>query len=212
MDKSSKKKAKITLQIENQSLALFATFYPYFYVLEGTLKERLPLIIKKRVDDKWLENQIKKETVNPLFNQEKKYILSRKSAEYILSEPSFILESGLGFWIELFNRDQYKLVKGAPIHIFPYLPKDCKRNDIYRLLGEAREFRNALYHSRISPLSPNNQGKKRLANILEVADHLNTLFAWLGKEAEAMHFYQKLVKEARKVSRLISLESMPNSK
>lgn len=212
MYKSSQKKTKNLQQLENQSLTFYSSFYPYFFVLEVTLKERLPLIIKNRLEDKWLESEIKKESVNPLFAQEKKHILSRKSASYKLSEFSFISESGLGFWIELFNRDQYKLIKGAPIHIFPYLPKNSKRNDIYRLLVEARELRNALYHSRILPLSPNNQGKKRLESLILSADQLNKLFTWLGKEGEAMQFHQKLIKEAKKVDKLIELGLRVNSK
>jgi len=179
MEKFGKKKTKkLELAIAN-SLQLYSSFYPLFYLLESTLKSRLFELLKRKLGTDWFTVQLDSPKTEPLFDQEKELILRRKPKGFTISDQRFLEESGLGVWVEFFNRELYKTTKGWPIHVFENLPKDVKRKDIYVRLVKIKELRNQLAHSRIPPLTSTNDLEK-LHFIVQTAKELEEILGWMG--------------------------------
>jgi hypothetical protein len=166
-----------------KSLSIYASFYPRFYLLELTLKTRLYNLLKNKLGDDWFTLRLKAE--DPLFEEEKKFILRRKPKNFKLKDNGLLVESALGFWVEFFNKRLYKESKGIPILIFENLPAEIKRKEIYQKLNSVKEFRNKLYHSRIPPVS----SIEALPFIQELKLHaqdLQALLDWFGELPEAI--------------------------
>jgi len=161
------------------SLQMYAAFYPRFYLLESTLKNRLFNLLKRKLGEDWFTKQLNNPQIDPLFSQEQQYINMRKPKGFLLKDTGLLVESGMGFWVEFFNRRLYKVTKGLPISIFENLPKDIKRRDIYLKLDRVKNLRNFLFHSRI-PAITKSADLKILDDIINIAKDLENLLEWLG--------------------------------
>jgi hypothetical protein len=179
MSKSQKKvkKADTTeTAISTVNLSFFAGFYPKFYFLETTLKERLYNLFKKNLGESWFTEQLNSGDSLPVIKTEMETILRRKPQDFLLKDYGLLVESGLGMWVEFFNKENYKALKGLPILIFTSLPKDIKRKDLYQKLSEVKAFRNQLFHYRIPAITNTEQ----LDKILDINDDLVNLLTWLS--------------------------------
>jgi uncharacterized protein YutE (UPF0331/DUF86 family) len=158
------------------NLSFFSSFYPKYYFLETTLKERLYGSIKRELGQNWFTEQINSMNQPTVFKAEIENIMRRKPKGFILHDAGFLVESGLGIWVEFFNRENYKMLKGVPILIFTKLPKDIKRKQLYQKLSSVKELRNQLFHYRVPPITQIDQ----LRNILDINNDLVNLLTWLG--------------------------------
>ena len=173
----NKKKEGFTNIIVGLSLEVFAGFFPAFYILETNLKRRLYNQIKNKKGDNWFADQL--QSRNTLFTEERDYILRRKPKNFKLKEEGLLVESGLGFWIEFFNKEIYKETKGAPIGIFNNLPTEVKRKAVYKKLDSIREFKNLMAHSRLS-LVISKSDLNMLAMLRIYPNDLETVLNWFG--------------------------------
>jgi hypothetical protein len=132
--------------VVKKTLSTLALFYPGLYVLENLLKDGFEQVFQKNHGDNWLKSS-ELLRIKP-FREEADIILKRKPQGFVIKEKYFMQEAGFGFWVELFGPENYKQLQGVPIKIFNNLPKNTKRNSLYRMLGQIKEFRNNLYHHR----------------------------------------------------------------
>jgi hypothetical protein len=160
------------------SLNLYSTFYPKYYVLETILKDRLYILLKENLGANWFTQQINSNHQNNLIKREAEFILLRKPRGFVLNEKGLLIESGLGVWVEFFNKDFYKEVKGLPIHIFHQLPPNIKRKDLYQKLNSVKDLRNRLFHYRLLPITEPEQ-LKYLDELIETNNTIMDLLTWL---------------------------------
>jgi len=64
-----------------------------------------------------------------------------------ITSGKIIAEQSLGFWISLFYKNHYRLLKGVIIKCFPFKESEVNRNDIFQSLDRIRKFRNRVYHN-----------------------------------------------------------------
>ncbi|AEW02229.1 hypothetical protein A4D02_34710 [Niastella koreensis] len=169
--------------IMSANLELFSSYYPLFYLLETTLKKRLYKKLKINLGEDWFTKQLAKP--DPLFEEEKSSILRRKPKNFLLKDNGLLVESGLGFWVEFFNRRLYKETKGIPISIFKNRPREIKRKDIYQKLDNAKEFRNHLFHSRL-PIIVKKEDISKLEQFDIQGKNLETILKWFGDLPESI--------------------------
>lgn len=165
------------------NLTLLSGFYPFLYILELTLKNRLYNQLKTSIGEDWFATQLNKP--DPLFKEEAANILRRKPQNFIIKDSGLLVEAGLGFWVEFFNKRLYKETKGIPISIFKHRPKGIKRKNIYYELDAIKQFRNDLFHSRIC-LALNISDTPILDQWSGHAKQLVTLLTWFGDLPESI--------------------------
>lgn len=180
MTSDNKKKPKISSKdrLLHLSLDLYATFYPKYYLVETLLKNRLFQLFKEKLGSTWFTMQMNSSDEHNLIKQEAEFILQRKPKGFLLNEKGFLIEVGLALWVEFFSREFYKNAKGLPIHIFPQLPPNIKRKDLYQKLNEVKDLRNKLFHHRLLPITEPEQ-LKYLDELVESNNTIMNLLKWL---------------------------------
>jgi|GEM_PF-2440450 hypothetical protein len=161
------------------SLNVYGSFYPKLYLLETTLKKRLFEVVKNKLGEDWFNIRINSPVNNSVFKTEADNILRRKPKGFALKDKGFLVESGLGIWVEFFNRALYKEMKGVPIAIFYELPPNIKRKELYQKLNSVKEMRNQLVHNRLLPITE-PQHLQIIERLLEANKDLTDLLQWLG--------------------------------
>jgi hypothetical protein len=92
----------------------------------------------------------------------------------------------LGFWVELFNRETYKQLKGSPIKAFEYRPTTVKRNDIYRMFKNVKDIRNEIVHSRM-PIGPKKEDiMAMLKRLIKADQEIRTLIGYINPSASRL--------------------------
>jgi hypothetical protein len=167
-----------TKKLTELSLSVYSSFFPAFYLLEFTLKNRIYHLLKEELGDDWFKEQLNKGNINSLFSAEAELIQKRKPRNFKVSDNALFLEAGFGFWVEFFNPRIYKLSKGRPIKIFIQLPNGIKRKNLYEKLIKVKDFRNKLYHSRI-PLVTEKSHEAYIRESVENYEILFELLSWL---------------------------------
>lgn len=209
MGKSNKKNVnenKNADQLLYTLLQFYASFFPGFYLLELTLKNRIYHELKDKLGNDWFNRKLADAQNDPLFAQEKEYIMRRKSSGFEVTDEGLKVESGLGFWVEFFNRRLYKETKGIPIAIFKKLPKEKKRKDIYTRLERIRQLRNQLVHSRIPPVA-NAAQSRHLERMLETAKDLGEIFKWFGNIPKFVINRKEIATKAKAIKKLMKISS-----
>jgi len=167
-----------TKKLTELSLSVYGSFFPAFYLLEFTLKNRIYHLLKEELGNDWFKEQLNNGKVNSLFSAETELIQKRKPKNFKVSESALFLEAGFGFWVEFFNPQIYKLSKGRPIKIFTQLPNEIKRKNLYEKLIKVKDFRNRLYHSRIPPVTEKSH-EAYINESVENYEILVDLLSWL---------------------------------
>ena len=197
---------KTEQKLISHNLALHATFYPKYYLLEVTLKNRLFATIKRQLGEDWFSQQIAAEDKDSLFTEEILHILRRKPQNFELRDHGLLVESGLGFWVEFFNKRLYKLTKGHPLSIFTSLPKGIKRKDVYKKLDLVKDFRNRLFHYRI-PIVKDHSQLNYLDELVKIDNELISLLTWMDVYTMSDNLNLVLEKEVQQIKQLIETES-----
>jgi hypothetical protein len=165
-------------RLAHLSLNLYSTFYPKYYLLETFLKDRLFRLVKEKLGLNWFTLQMNTHYEHNIIKREAEFILQRKPKGFVLNEEGLLMESGLAVWVEFFSRDFYKEAKGLPIQIFPQLPPNIKRKDLYQKLNSVKDLRNQLFHYRLLPITEIKQ-LKYLDTLIDTNNELMDLLAWL---------------------------------
>jgi len=144
-----------TSRLYSLNMKLSQAFYPLLSMTEIFLRNSINNVLTAYFSDpNWIVTQ-KSGFMNDslLFP---KYVLreSIHQAEHKIKERGdkitagkIIAEQSLGFWVSLYYKKHYKLLKGSIIKCFPHKESGIKRHDIYQSLDHIRTFRNRIYHN-----------------------------------------------------------------
>ncbi len=96
-----------------------------------------------------------------------------------ITSGRIISEQTLGFWTDLFEVHNYKLLKGKPIKVFTTLPVGYGRKEINDELNKVRRFRNRINHNEPICFSGSNID---FTESLEVYKSILNLLAWIDPQ------------------------------
>jgi hypothetical protein len=145
-----------TKNLYKLNIKLSKSFFSLLSVLEvvlrNTLNQKLSFHFR---DSEWITNQKTGFMINGSLAYNKFYLKkevekaeSKVKTQYtVVTANRVIAEQTLGFWVSLFEKNHYKLLKGVPIQIFLQKPSGVKREHINSMLKEIRSFRNRISHN-----------------------------------------------------------------
>ena len=115
-----------------------------------------------------------------------------------ITSGKIIAEQTLGFWTDLFEVHNYRLLKGKPIQIFNSLPVNQGRKEINDELNKIRRFRNRINHNEPICFSKNNidfneaiEVHKSIINLLTLIDpNIINLIADLDKVKNTIYKFK----------------------
>jgi len=190
-------KKKPSEKLLKKILHVNSMIYIGLYVLEMKIRQSIPLTFQSVLGKDWLLNELTAPNV-PLFIQEIELIRRRHSQQYAPTEEKFIREASLGFWVELFNPETYKLLKGAPIKAFAYRPPAFKRRNIYRIFKDVKDLRNEIVHGRMPSDLKKEAGKTQLKKLQQANTDIRLLISYIDPSALQLlpKNFEKKVKEA----------------
>jgi hypothetical protein len=192
-------------RISYKLLQLLSAFYPRLYLLESLLRERNVNLFIDHFGTKWLtDSNIIHLTELKLFNDEISLIGKRKKRSYKITESGFVNEASFGFWVELYNRNNFKFLKGIPIKIFIDLPVGMKRNNIYRILIDIKEFRNNFYHHRLNFVNNPHLFASQVNGLIQLCADLDLIINSIDPLNKKILNSQKLIYALRKTQSQIS--------
>jgi hypothetical protein len=171
-----------------------------FSVLEMNVRQYMPQALQSALGPDWLTDELTNPRI-PLFIEEVALIRRRKSQHFVLTGKKFLEEASLGFWVELFNRETYKYLKGAPIKAFEWRPTTVKRSDIYVLFKEVKDLRNNIVHNRL-PFGQERETDLRLLKKLQQAEqNIRLLIGYINPSALRLlpKNFEKKIQEIEKM-------------
>lgn len=196
----NKLKEKPSEKLLKKFLFVNSLIYIELSVLEINIKESLTSVLQSALGPDWLTQEITNPRI-PLFKEEAALIRKRKSQYFILTDKKFLEETSLGFWVELFNRETYKQLKGAPIKAFEHRSAVVKRNDIYRVFKNVKDLRNDIVHNRL-PLGQKKETDLLLLKRLQQADQeIRMLISYINPSALRLlpGNFDKKIREIEKI-------------
>jgi len=144
---------KRTIKLYKANLRLAQAFHPLLGIVEVVIRNRLNDVISAHfTDPDWIINQksgfMSDPSISPfLRNEIAKIEIRLKKRGIAITSGKIISELPFGFWSELFERNQYKLLLGKPIQIFTHLPSETGRKEIFASLNSIRTLRNRINHN-----------------------------------------------------------------
>lgn len=120
-----------------------------------------------------------------------------------ITSGKIIAEQTLGFWTDLFEVHNYRLLKGKPIQIFKLLPSGNRRKEVNDQLAKVRRFRNRINHN--EPIC--FKGKDvNFTETMEVYESLINLMVWIDpdiiKLISDLDKVKKVIESAEKILKL----------
>lgn len=145
---------KRAIALYRSNLRLSQAFYPLLSIVEITLRNSLNHILSQYFNDpNWLTTQQTGFMTNPVLGQLRYPFSMRKSVRKAtikiglpFSHDKLVTELNFGFWTLFFEEKHYRLIRGRSIQIFYNLPPQIKRQNLYTILNDIRNFRNRVYH------------------------------------------------------------------
>lgn len=151
-------------------------------ILEYSIRESMVRVFLSTLGPNWLTHALIEPAI-PIFKIEALIIEKRHSKHFVLTENKFVEEASMGFWVELFNRETYKQLKGIPIQAVKYRPPSVKRSRIYQTFKYLKDLRNLLVHNRLL-LTSKKEETIHLLQILQKADNdIRTLISYINPSA-----------------------------
>lgn len=96
-----------------------------------------------------------------------------------ITSSKIISEQTFGFWTDFFESHHYKILRGRPIKIFKYLPREYGRTEILNELNRVRQFRNRINHN--EPICFTGSAID-FTNAIAVYASISSLITWLDSE------------------------------
>lgn len=199
-----------TLELYKANLKSSQAFHPLLGVFEVIFRNRINDILTTHfADPDWIFNQktgfmsdsslkyINKRTgqhkINDFLKKEvikaEKRLTKTKTA---ITSGKIIAEQTLGFWTELFEVHNYRLLKGKPIQIFSSLPSKHGRKEVNDELYKIRVFRNRINHN--EPIFFNGD-EIDFSQSLIVHQSIHNLLSWIDPEIIKLIFDLDNVKQ-----------------
>ncbi len=185
------------VELYKKNLTLSQAFHPLLGILEVLLRNRLDYILTNHfTDSDWIINQKAGFMSDPslTFTYKRTWQLTTNDflkrevikAEKRLSKSKTPITSGkviaeqtLGFWTDLFEVHNYRLLKGTCIQIFNSLPAGTGRKEVNDALNKIRRFRNRINYN--EPICFKGS-KVDFTEALEVYDSIINLLTWIDSE------------------------------
>ncbi len=144
-----------TKKLYSVNMKLSQAFYPVLSMLEIFLRNSINNILTAHFSDQnWIINQktgfMSDSSLAPRYTiRESIYLAENKIIKRgdKITSGKIIAEQSLGFWISLFYKNHYRLLKGVIIKCFPLKEPSVGRHDIFQSLDRIRKFRNRVYHN-----------------------------------------------------------------
>lgn len=196
-------------RLYNANIRLAQAFHPLITQFEVVMRNSLNLKLTAFFGDPdWIINQKNGFMHHPSLRQSHFFLRTNvQKAESTLMRKQIPVTSGkiisdqtFGFWLAFFLGHHYTLVRGQPIHIFPYKPTHEDRASIYAKLDQIRAFRNRVNHC--EPLCFNNHHVD-CSNALHIRNTLYDLIAWINPEL--VPFFQKVDNVPNKINQLMAI-------
>ena len=130
-----------------------------------------------------------------LLREVKKAEQRLRSSGTPVTSGKVIAEQTLGFWTDLFEAHNYRILKGKQIKIFNHLPTGHGRKEVNEELDKIRRFRNRINHNEPICFNGNNIDFTQSLNVYQSI--VNTL-TWIDPELI------KLIKDIDKVQKSIN--------
>lgn len=207
-----------SIKLYKLNLRVSQAFHPLLGVLEVVIRNRIYDVLSLHFHDKdWIINQKNgfmsdpslsykyKRTGQILLNDFLKREVEKAESKILKSKNKItsgkiVAEQSLGFWTDLFEVHNYKLLKGKPIKIFKYLPAGYGRKQINEELNNIRRFRNRINHN--EPIC--FQGNKiNFANTLLVYESIKNLLDWISPDLNSfisdIDQVKNIINEANKI-------------
>jgi hypothetical protein len=160
------------------------------------VRQYVPITLQSVLGKNWLSNELMDPKV-PLFIEEIALIKRRYDQRYVLTAEGLLQEASLGFLVELFNPETYKLLKGAPIKVFAFRPPAFKRRNIYRIFKNVKDIRNEIAHGRMPAALEKEVGRAQLKKLQQADTDIRLLISYIDPSALELlpKNFEKKVKE-----------------
>ncbi|MEJ0057831.1 MAG: hypothetical protein WDN75_20600 [Bacteroidota bacterium] len=188
------------------------SFHPLLGILEVVLRNRINDVLTSHfADPDWIINQATGFMIDPSLTYDHKKTGQQKTNNFLLREVKkaetrlrnsrtpvtsgkVIAEQTLGFWTDLFEAHNYRILKGKQIKIFNHLPSGHGRKEVNAELDKIRRFRNRINHNEPICFDGNNVDFSRA---LDVYQSITNILTWI--DPEILNF----IKDINKVNRSI---------
>ena len=168
-----------SIEMYKKNLNVSKAFHPILSLFEVILRNKLNIELSTKLNgSNWIIKQLEMKnnthklavdtSLNIKFKLPKNY--TQLTPDNILSEQSF------GFWTSIFENNNFKILKGCPLNIFPMRPLQIKRKEIYFELNKIRRFRNRINHN--EPICF-NKNKIDFSEAIEVHNAILNLLQWI---------------------------------
>jgi len=207
-----------TVKLYKANLKISQAFHPLLGILEVVLRNRLNDVLALYFSDPdWIINQksgfmsdsslrytYKRTGVVKTNDFLKREILKAEKrlnkTQTPITSGKIIAEQTLGFWTDLFEVHNYRLLKGKPIQIFQTLPSGFGRKEVNDQLDKVRRFRNRINHN--EPICFNGD-LIDFNETVEVHHSIINLLTWIDPEIikllSDLDKVQKTVERAKKI-------------
>jgi hypothetical protein len=207
-----------TVKLYKANLKISQAFHPLLGILEVVLRNRLNDVLALYfTDPDWIINQksgfmsdsslrytYKRTGVVKTNDFLKREILKAEKrlnkTQTPITSGKIIAEQTLGFWTDLFEVHNYRLLKGKPIQIFQTLPSGFGRKEVNDQLDKVRRFRNRINHN--EPICFNGE-LIDFNETVEVHHSIINLLTWIDPEIikllSDLDKVQKIVERAKKI-------------
>jgi hypothetical protein len=207
-----------TVKLYEANLKISQAFHPLLGILEVVLRNRLNDVLALYfTDPDWIINQksgfmsdsslrytYKRTGVVKTNDFLKREILKAEKrlnkTQTPITSGKIIAEQTLGFWTDLFEVHNYRLLKGKPIQIFQTLPSGFGRKEVNDQLDKVRRFRNRINHN--EPICFNGD-LIDFNETVEVHHSIINLLTWIDPEIikllSDLDKVQKIVERAKKI-------------
>jgi hypothetical protein len=188
---------KRSLKLYQANLRLSQAFYPILsiweIVLRNAINERL---ITHFNDPDWLRTQVNGFMSDPALTyydkHKKKHVQNtylknctidaKKKVGHNANPNKIVADLRLGFWVALFDKVTFKVLKGCPLQIFAQLPTGVNRSNVFAKISHIRDFRNRIYHNEPVIFAKDSSGYPvfDISTCQTVYKDIKDIFQWLN--------------------------------
>lgn len=207
-----------SIQLYKANIKIAQAFHPILGILEVVLRNKINAILSSYFNDPdWIINQ-----KNGFMNDANLTYQDRKSGELltndylkscveksenrlkklkiVVTSGKIIADQNLGFWTDLFELTNYKILRGKPIQIFNHLPAGTGRTNICERLNKVRKFRNRINHN--EPICF-HETKISFTYAEDVYKSITELLKWIDPElldwTKDLDLVQTTINDAKKI-------------
>lgn len=188
---------KRCVNLYKSNLKVSQAFHPLLGCLEVILRNGInDQLTSLFTDPNWIINQQTGFMVDPSLTYTDKRTGKVKTNRFLLNSVKnteqnlikkgigvtsgkIIAEQTFGFWTDLFENHQYKILKGRPIKMFKNLPTGYGRTEVLNELTKVRQFRNRINHN--EPICFVGTAID-FSNTLAVYASISNLMTWINPE------------------------------